>query len=293
MKKFILTLMLALLCSTANAMEKIDMSVQDLIIQPQGETTIYTNNWSNDKLSLQLRLTWIGCLIRVTNNTDQPMLLSWNKSAMVDIDGNSHRLMPGETRKLFSAQSIPETMIPPHTSYAPMAVADGYYVDNAVHYKLLLDYPTEKGLFGNIYSLSSKKSKKYMRFAQKYTNRNLSMILCLNINGQDEYYNFNLALDFYKSIGTTNADGTIEEPIKPIPLGWNIEQATIKSVTPDGMASKVGLAVGDVILEINGKAFAEVENPQQFIETRFAEGRTVMVLVSRDGNKKMITLKKD
>ena len=295
MKKFILALsLILLLCGIANAMETIEMSVQEVIIQPAEETKIYTNNWSNDKLSIQIRLTWIGCLIRITNNTDQPMLLIWNKSAMVDIDGNSHRLVPGETRKIDSARSIPETMIPPHTSYPAMAVAVGYYFDNTAQYKFMLNYPCEIGFFGRLNFISNKKSKRYIKFAQKHVGRTLSMILCLNINDQDEYYNFNMALDFYKKIDevAVSSDGTIDSPTV-IPIGWELDGAKLKNINEGQAADKAGLTINDLILEINGRTFSEIDQPQQLIESRFSAGRTVMLLIDRDGDQKMITLKKD
>ena len=288
-------------CNAANAMENIDLSIQEMIIQPPEATKIYTNNWSSDKISLQFRLTWLGFLIRLTNNTDQPMLLVWNKSAMVDENGNSHRLIPGETRNIHKAQSVPETMIPPHTSYADLAgvpeCGPKYYPNGRTveKYIFILDYPVECDWLGNIRGLSSKTSKKYKSFARKYQGRDISMILCLNINEEDEYYKFNIALDFYKSLDLTpviKTDGTIEEPIKPF-LGWKIDKGIVKIVTPDGMAEKAGLSASDIILEINGRSFADVTSPQDFIEKRFSEGRSVMLLIDRDGEQKMITLKKD
>jgi hypothetical protein len=49
MKKLILALSFILfLCRSVGAMENIDMSIQEMIIQPPDETKIYTNNWSND-----------------------------------------------------------------------------------------------------------------------------------------------------------------------------------------------------------------------------------------------------
>lgn len=302
MKRLILAFSLVLLLSgSVCAMENIDLSIQEMIIQPPEATKIYTNNWSNDKFSLQLRLTWLGFLIRITNNTDQPMLLIWNRSAMVDVDGNSHRLIPGETRNIHKAQSVPETMIPPHTSYADLAgvpeLGPKYYPHSTTieKYILLLDYPLEYYWLGNIKGISSKTSKKYKDFARKYQGRNISMILCLSTNGEDEYYKFNLSLDFYKTldlIPTIKADGTIEEPIK-LSLGWEIDKRTVKMVTPDGIAEKAGLAKGDMILEINAKPILEIENLKTYIEDRYNDGRTVMLLVDSNGEQKMITLRKE
>ncbi|NLX67694.1 MAG: PDZ domain-containing protein [Bacteroidales bacterium] len=302
MKKLILALSFILfLCRSVGAMENIDMSIQEMIIQPPDETKIYTNNWSNDKFSLQLRLTWIGFLIRLTNNTDQPMLLIWNRSAMVDENGNSHRLIPGETKNLHTAQSIPETMIPPHTNYAGLAGVPGFgpkYYPRSItieKYVFILDYPVEYDWLGNIRGLSSRKSKKYQDFARKYQGRNISMILCLNTEGEDEYFKFNLALDFYKSVDLApviNADGTIDESVK-ISFGWDINKGIIKIINPDGVAAKAGIIEEDMILEINAKPIIEIENPRTFIENRYNDGRTVMLLVNRNGEQKMITLKKD
>lgn len=162
-------------------------------------------------------------------------------------------------------------------------------------YILLLDYPLEYYWLGNIKGISSKTSKKYKDFARKYQGRNISMILCLSTNGEDEYYKFNLSLDFYKTldlIPTIKADGTIEEPIK-LSLGWEIDKRTVKMVTPDGIAEKAGLAKGDMILEINAKPILEIENLKTYIEDRYNDGRTVMLLVDSNGEQKMITLRKE
>ena len=102
-------------------------------------------------------------------------------------------------------------------------------------------------------------------------------------------------MDFYKSVDLApviNADGTIDESVK-ISFGWDINKGIIKIINPDGVAAKAGIIEEDMILEINAKPIIEIENPRTFIENRYNDGRTVMLLVNRNGEQKMITLKKD
>lgn len=294
MKKLILSLMLLFVFSSVScAMENITTPISQIIIQDPRETTIYTNNWTNDDAAVQFRLSWLGFLIRITNNTEDPMLLIWNKSAFVDVNGESHRLMPGETRMIHAAQAIPETMIPPHTSYAPMAVAEGYYAKSTADYKFILDYPVNIGFFGLI-GLKKTSSKDYKIFAQKYKGREIGLILCLNIRGEDNYFKFNMPLEFDKeldSLPEIDAEGNIVED-KNIPIGITLQEATVIEVKENSVAAKAGINTGDVILEINAKPVADITDLHKYIESRYNDGRTVMVLCQRGTDKSMITLKK-
>jgi len=274
-------------------MTNITSPVSQFIIQDPQETTIYTNNWSNEDFSLQFRLTWIGYMIRITNNTEEPLLLIWSKSAFVDVNGNSHRLMPGETRRIHAAQAIPETMIPPHASYAPMAVAEGYDIQKNNDLRLLLDFPLNHGLFGPT-GLAGIKSKAYKTFAQKYQGREIALILCLNIRGTDEYFKTTMPLEFDKKLyelPEADEKGNVIGNIK-IPIGFKLKDSTVCEIQENGIAAKAGIAKGDVILEINGRPIKEISDPQNFINSRFNDGRTVMVLCERGTARLMITLKK-
>lgn len=290
---FVFVFVSVFVSSAFAAMEHITSPVSQLIFQASEETTIYTNNWSNDDFSLQFRLTWIGCKIRITNNTEEPMLLVWSKSAFVDVNGGSHRLMPGETRRIHAAQAIPETMIPPHTSYAPMAVAEGYDIQSNYDMKLILDFPLNQGLFG-YFGLASIKSKAYKTFAQKYKERAIALVLCLNIRGTDKYFKIDMPLEFDKGLDALpeiDERGNVVENNK-IAVGFKLKDSTVSEIQENSIAAKAGLNIGDVILEINGRSVAEISNPQDFIESRFNDGRTVMVLCERGTEKIMVTLKK-
>ncbi len=83
-----------------------------------------------------------------------------------------------------------------------------------------------------------------------------------------------------------------EIEIKKQEIGFEFDQNLIKSVDEGGEAYKAGLFVGDTIIEINGKSFNDVENPKEYINTRFEAGSSVMLLIDRTGEQKMIKLKK-
>jgi len=199
-------------------------------------------------------------------------------------------MMPGETRNLFTAQSIPETMIPPHTSYAPLACADNYYVNRDGSYRLILDYPLKQGLFGPTGIQTKKTSSAYKKFARTYSGRMASMMLCLNFNNEDHFYKFDLSLDFDKELDSVEDKNNLSPKIA---LGIILNKEKVQSVQENSIAAKSGIVAGDSIVEVNGKKIAEVDQPQQYIEAHFNNGNSVMLLIDRNGKQEMITLKKD
>lgn len=85
----------------------------------------------------------------------------------------------------------------------------------------------------------------------------------------------------------------IEIEIKKQEIGFELDQNLVKSVDEEGEAHKAGLLVGDTVIEINGKNFNDVDNPKEYINTRFEAGSSVMLLIDRNGKQKMIKLKKE
>ena len=73
----------------ACAVEVVPMSIQEIIIQPVGETIIYTNIFKNDTISIQLRLSYFAVATKISNLINDVMMVSWGKSAFVDVNGNS------------------------------------------------------------------------------------------------------------------------------------------------------------------------------------------------------------
>lgn len=60
-------------------------------------------------------------------------------------------------------------------------------------------------------------------------------------------------------------------------------------------AAKAGLQNGDLVLEINGKALSDMKEREveNYIAEKWDAGSSIIVLYERDGNKDLLTLKKD
>lgn len=71
--------------------------------------------------------------------------------------------------------------------------------------------------------------------------------------------------------------------------GLNMDNNTIKSLSPQSLAANAGLKEGDLILEINGKA--TTDNIAEEINSKLSLGRSVMITYERNGNKDITTLK--
>jgi len=68
----------------------------------------------------------------------------------------------------------------------------------------------------------------------------------------------------------------------------------IKEILAKSAAADAGLAVNDEILEINGKVLAELDKNavDAYISNKWAEGSSLIILYSRNGEQKIIKLKK-
>ncbi len=65
-------------------------------------------------------------------------------------------------------------------------------------------------------------------------------------------------------------------------LNASVEGAVVTSLKPDGAAAKAGLAAGDVIEKINGRA---VKAPSDLVAAvRDAPAPSVLALINRHGN---------
>lgn len=275
MKKITFVLIFVLAFSTiATAMNKVDLSVQEMIIQSDGEDIIYTNIFHDETMAFQCRLSWFCVLGKISNPTDNVMFVSWRKSAFVDVNGNSHKVVPGQTLVIDMTRDVPDTMIPPHTSAQIDIYPHGFWKNNN-DYKMILDYPLSRNFLGAIMNIRSKKSKEYHKFARKYSGQNLGLILCLTDgDGKDLYYNFKLGLDFDKGLEKYLASGGESEHLgspteKPAPnVGLSLENSVINEVREGSLAEKAGLQKGDRIIEVNGKKIDKIENPEQYIKER-------------------------
>lgn len=298
MKKITFVLIFVLAFSTiATAMNKVDLSVQEMIIQPHGEDIIHTNNFHDETMAFQFRLSWFCVRSKISNPTDNIMFVSWQKSAFVDVNGNSHKVVPGQTLVIDITREVPDTMIPPHTSAQMDIYPHGFWKNNN-DYKMILDYPFARNLFGVPVNISSKKSKEYHKFARKYSGQSLGLILCLTDGeGKDLYYNFKLNLDFDKGLEKYLASGGESEypgfsNEKPAPnVGLSLESNVISEVKEGSLAEKAGLQKGDRIIEVNGKKIDKIENPEQYIKERATAGFSVMIMFDRSGITDLATLK--
>lgn len=69
----------------------------------------------------------------------------------------------------------------------------------------------------------------------------------------------------------------------------------ITSVEPGSVAADAGLAINDEILEINGRVLSEYDKKavNSYISNKWGAGSSLIMLISRDGDQKMVTLKKE
>ena len=94
-------------------------------------------------------------------------------------------------------------------------------------------------------------------------------------------------------------DGT-KDP-KEIKMGISItDKGTdnlyrIKSIDPGSGAESAKLAVNDAVVEINGRCMSEYEKREVelYLLEKWDAGSSLVMLISRDGEQKMVTLKKD
>jgi serine protease Do len=93
---------------------------------------------------------------------------------------------------------------------------------------------------------------------------------------------------------------TAEDPNKPLSLtdlGLDVEQADdgaglkITKIDPNSEAARIGMKVGDIILEIAGKPVASPAEVAQSIEK--TKGKRVLMLVRQGDNQRFITLPRD
>ena len=68
----------------------------------------------------------------------------------------------------------------------------------------------------------------------------------------------------------------------------------IKEILPKSAAANAGLAVNDEILDINGKVLAEMDENavDGYISSKWTEGSSLIILYSRNGEQKIIKLRK-
>lgn len=69
----------------------------------------------------------------------------------------------------------------------------------------------------------------------------------------------------------------------------------IKSIEKGSGAEKSNLAVNDAIIEINGRSMSEYEKEElnTYIDNKWKDGSSLVMLISRNDEQKMITLKKE
>ncbi|HQK24438.1 MAG TPA: PDZ domain-containing protein [Synergistaceae bacterium] len=290
---FLIGLFLFAAPTPIHGVENITLSIQDFIIQRPDETRIYTNSFSDSKITIQLRLSWFSILARITNTTNDVQSVSWGKSAYIDVDGNSRKIVPGETLLIDMSREIPDTVIPPRASTEIMIFPHGYWQGERKPWKMLLDYPYSSNLFGVPSGLKGKKTKSYSKFAQKYEGRSVGLMLCITTPGKEDFfYNLTLGLDFAKGI---DAPLKVEEEngdVSPIVVGLTLKETTIEMITKNSLSEKVGLQRGDIILEVNGRSVSEIPNLQTYIEQRVLGGRSVMLTYERSGKQGVVTIKK-
>lgn len=269
-----------------------EIDVQEMLIQRSNEERIkYTNSWSDDTISLLMRLSWYSVPIHLTNNSNSIIQLIWDKSAFILTDGQSHRIVPGQTRKLYAELSVPPAVIPLHTSFETMAFVLGLEGPYGNRKAMLLDYPVT--MFGStLTGIAKRDSKEYARFAEKYKDKRMVMLLCFDIGGQEQFYQFNINLDFeegIKNLPQIDKDG---KEIERLSIGWQLAENKIVEIEKNGLAEKAGLLENDVITEINLSPADTVKNIDSYCLEKLRAGSSVMLLCDRDGESVLITLKK-
>lgn len=290
MKRIFLALVILFICATAgSAIENISMSIQDIILQPDGEKIIYTNKFADHRVAIQLRLSSFSIASRITNVTKDILFIAWDRSAFIDVDGCSHRVVPGTPFPM--ARSASNTMIPPQTSSEVRIFPEGFW-EGQNKWKPILDYPYENNWTGSIIGIKSKETEEYALFAQKYEDRTLGMMLCFNHPDEgDVYYKFDLQLDFAKGLETLQLAEENLHVVSPAIVGLSFEKNRISDITAGSIAEEAGLTKGDCVLEVNGKDFNTIEDLKRYIEERISAKRSVLILFQRDGKLDMVTLK--
>lgn len=269
-----------------------EIDVQEILTQRLSEERIkYTNSWTDDIITLRMRLSWYSIPIRLANNSNSIIQLIWDKSAFILTNGQSHRIVPGQTRKIHAELSVPPAVIPPHTSYETMAFVLGLEGPRGNRNNMLLDYPVT--MFGStLTGIAKRDSKEYARFAQKYKNERLIMLLCFDIGGQEQFYQFNINLDFeegIKNLPQIDKDGN---EIERLNIGWTLAENKIVEIEKNGLAEKAGLQADDVIKEINLSPADTVKNIDSYCLEKLRAGSSIMLLCDRNGESVLITLKK-
>lgn len=295
MKKLLVTLlMLAFFVMPAFAADirVAEIDVQEMLIQRlDQEKTRYTNSWSDDIITLRMRLSWHSVPIRLANNSNLIIQLIWDKSAFILTNGQSHRIVPGNTRKIHSELSVPPAMIPPHTSYETMAFVLGLEGPRGNRQDMLLDYPITTS-WSTPTGIAKRDSKEYARFAEKYEGKRLTMLLCFDIGGQEQFYQFNINLDFAEGIKNLPQIGDDGKEVERLSIGWTLAENKIVEVEKNGLAEKAGLLENDIITEINLSPADTVKNIDSYCMEKLRAGSSVMLLCDRDGEPVLITLKK-
>lgn len=69
----------------------------------------------------------------------------------------------------------------------------------------------------------------------------------------------------------------------------------IANVDPGSAAADASLAINDAIIEINGRIMSEYDKRavNSYISNKWGAGSSLVMLISRDGEQKMVTLRKD
>lgn len=112
------------------------------------------------------------------------------------------------------------------------------------------------------------------------------------------------------SIDGTPLDAISNEAINQLPGSGNEREKklgiTISNKGPDGLykivnvdpgsaADDASLSINDTILEINGRVLSEYDKKavDSYISNKWGSGASLIILISHDGEQKMITLRKD
>lgn len=295
MKKVLIAVLVLSLFITpvfAADIRDIEISIQEMLIQNANEPRRYTNEWSDETIALQMRLSWYGVLLHVVNKSSSIAHLSWDKSAFILTNGQSRRMIPGSTRVIHSGLSVPSSIIPPRASFETITFVEGFGLppDHDMT-KMILDYPVEYS-WGRWTGIKNRQSKQYARFADQYRGQKLTMLLCFNIDEQDRYYQFNLNLDFAEGIKNLPLIDDDGNEIKRLSIGWELEENRVIGVGKGSLAEKVGLLEGDLITEINLAPVDTVKNIDSYCLEKLEVGSSVMLLCDRSGETVLITLKK-
>lgn len=281
MKKLLFCICFTLMVTNAYAAPKIEY-----IYSKPGDSL---QSYADAKVQLKTGFNRFSFLLRLTNQTDSPIVIDWNNVSIIDTTGVARRVCLGENTYITRNNVLPPTQVPPQATIEKVLFPLEFI--RGIHdYIPLVDFPVKMVPFQGQQLDRNTKTAVYKKFMANYDKKKLGLYLPLVFVDGVENYTIQYQFDFSAAREAASVSKNAKTQTKETPnLGLIFSGTEVKEVKPDSLADKAGLRKGDTILEVNGRP-ADSKNLQD-IETRLSSGRTVMLVYERDSKKDMVTLK--